>query len=99
MPGARPVVPVTAPRPPRPPVQFPQSDGAVKSGQRDLNVPVLGDSFLNQNGPNQADSNLQEATAAEKKAFIVVLKYVLFILPRFITFSSFLKWKVIPWNR
>lgn len=89
MPGARPVVPVTAPRPPRPPVQFPQADGAMKSGQRDLNVPVLVDSFLNQNGLDQPNSNLQEATTAEKKAFIIILKYVLFILPRFITFLPF----------
>lgn len=80
VPGARPMAPVTGPRPPRPPVQFPRADGDVKSGQRDLGVPVLGDSFLSQNGMDQADSNVQEATAAEKKAYLLILIYLLFIL-------------------
>ncbi|PKI55101.1 epidermal growth factor receptor substrate 15-like 1 [Punica granatum] len=65
MPGARPMAP--GPRPPRPPMQFPQADGA-KTGQRDLSATVLGDSFLNQtDGVDQSDSNLQEATATGKK--------------------------------
>ncbi|KAK4752700.1 hypothetical protein SAY87_021498 [Trapa incisa] len=67
MPGPRPVAPVTGPRPPRPPMQFPRADGDVKPGQRDLSAPVLGDSFLSQNGMDQSDSNAQEALAAEKK--------------------------------
>lgn len=96
MPGARPIAPTTGPRPPRAPMQFPPANNVMKSGKQDLSAPALGDSFFSQtDGMDQADSNLQETTASEKKAFLIILIYVLFNLGGLVTFSSFFfsSWK------
>lgn len=68
--GPRPMTPTAGLRPPVP-VSAPNVDGAMMFNQQKSRAPELDDPFANQldNGEqNSANSKLQEATAAGKKA-------------------------------
>lgn len=70
----RPMTPAGGSRPPNLPTH-PTADGAIMPNQQKPRAPVLDDNFANQldNGEHSADSKLQDATTAGKKALSLFL--------------------------